>query len=58
VSTTLALVDWVAGLNPFALASLVVLAVLALSVVAWVLIKAFRLLEQDSARYDSAEDQR
>jgi hypothetical protein len=58
VSTSLALVDWVAGLNPFALASLVVLLGVALSGVAWVLIKAFRLLEQDSARYDSAEDQR
>jgi hypothetical protein len=58
VSTALALVDWVAALNPFALASLVVLAVLAFSGVAWVLITAFRLLEQDSARYDSAEDQR
>jgi hypothetical protein len=58
VSTTLALVDWVAALNPFALASLVVLLGVALSGVAWVLIKAFRLLEQDSARYDSAEDQR
>jgi hypothetical protein len=58
VSTALALVDWVAALNPFALASLVVLLALALSGVAWILIKAFRLLEQDSARYDSAEDQR
>jgi hypothetical protein len=48
----------VAALNPFALASLVVLLALALSGVAWILIKAFRLLEQDSARYDSAEDQR